>query len=190
LIAVLVVLVVALVGVGAVLVLGGGDDEDGGGGGGGEGSGGGEAVSAEEQEYADAIAESMTANVDFDSELAQCVGSATVQVVGLEALQATTPDQIREDSPTSLRELDVPGIDQSQAEALGERYVDCGDLMTAALEVYGDVGLSDDAVECFEDNVTEEQFAHLTAAGYVGTQEVAQAAQADVGPELLACRGA
>jgi hypothetical protein len=190
LIAVLAVLVVALVGAAAVLVLSG-DDEDGGGGGDGGGQGdGGAALSAEEQGYADAIAESMTANVDFDSELAQCVGSATVQVVGLEALQATTPDEIRESSPTSLRDVDVPGIDESQAEDLGDRYVDCGDFMTAALQVYGDVGLPDAAIECFEENVSEEQFAYLTAAGYAGNQEVSDAAEADIGPELVTCRGA
>jgi hypothetical protein len=188
LIAVLAVLVVALVVAGAVLVLGG-DEEDGGGGDGGGGVGL-EELSAEEQEYAEAIAESMTANVDFDSELAQCVGSATVQVVGLEDLQATTPDEIRESSPTSLREVDVAGIDESQAQDLGDLYADCGDFMTAALQVYGDVGLPDDAIECFEENVTEEEFAHLTAAGYAGSEEIADAAELDLGPALASCRGA
>jgi hypothetical protein len=189
LIGVLVVLAVVAVGGGIVLLAG--DDDDGGASTLAGSSGGARSdqeFSPEEQAYIDALAEvNETANQgQLSGDESQCIGQAIVAALGLETLQAgTTPDEIRANPEREPADLGVEA-DQAQVDQLADATTRCVDITQLVVESMAQV-LPDDALDCVEQNLDPDVAASFLAAEYVGSQEVRDAANAELDAALSPC---
>jgi hypothetical protein len=189
LIGVLVVLAVVAVG-GGIFLLSGDDDDDGastvGGSSGGAPSD--QEFSPEEQAYIDALAEvNETTNQGLLSgDESQCIGEATVAALGLETLQAgTTPDEISANPESSPVALGVEG-NQAQVDQLADAASRCVDITQLFVGTIAQA-LPDDTVDCIEQNLDPDVAATYLVADYVGSQEVRDAANADLEATLSPC---
>jgi hypothetical protein len=170
---VLVVVVALVVAGGALgLFISGGDSRDD------EGSNPRDVVlSPEEQDFASAIASSVSRDVVMDDTMAQCVSAATVQMVGVDALRdAATLDQLRYGTFDSLREFGVT-VEEPRVAELARHFDECGDWVGVLIATWAQAEATPQTLECLGDNATEEQLSYLTAASFVGTQELSDSVE-------------
>jgi hypothetical protein len=171
----LVVAVVAVVGGAVILLVTSGD------GGGGDPT---VELSTEEQDYAGAIADSGTMGTALDDTMAQCVGAATVEVVGIDVLRdAATVDELRYGSFDSLREFGVT-LDEPQVAELARRFDECGDWVGVLIDTWAQAEATPETLECLSENVTEETLAYDTAAAFAGTQALSDSVE-QTGDEVI-----
>jgi hypothetical protein len=167
-----VVAAVAVVGGAVVLLVTSGDRSDGG------GDPPTVELSTEEQEYAGAIADSGSRDTPgMDDAMADCVGAATVEVVGIDVLRdAVTLDELRYSTLDSLREFGVT-LDEPEVAELARRFDECGDWMDVLVDVWAQAEQTPEVLECLTENLTEETLAYATAAGFAGTQELSDSVE-------------
>jgi hypothetical protein len=165
-----VVAAVAVVGGAVVLLVTSGDRSDGG------GDPPTVELSTEEQEYAGAIADSGEMDT-VDDAMANCVGAATVEMVGIDVLRdAVTLDELRYGTFDSLREFGVT-LDEPEVAELARRFDECGDWMDVLVDVWAQAEQTPEVLECLTENLTEETLAYATAAGFAGTQELSDSVE-------------
>ena len=166
----LVVAAVAVIGGAATLLAtrGGGDDD------GVDAAGDPPAVepSTEEQDYAGAIADSLSRDMAMDDVMARCVGTVTVEMVGIDVLRgAATVDQLRYGTYESFRDFGVT-LDEPQVAELARRYDECGDWMSTLIATWTQAEATSETLACLEQNVSEETLAYIAAVSFLGTQEL------------------
>jgi hypothetical protein len=174
---VLAVVAVAVVGGGVLLFVAGGDGDE-------------EPppveLSAEEQEYADALTEA-DPTAELDPELSQCLSAVTVDVVGIDVLRnAATPAELSNDSGDTLRVFGVE-LDEPRVQELARRFDECGDLWELFAEQSSRQGAPTDMLTCLRRHLTEEELAYSAAAGYVGSEELSDAVDEDLDEALQPC---
>jgi hypothetical protein len=167
----------SLVAVVALLALLGGacgdDDGDEGGGDGGDGGGeGAGALSAEEQEYADAWATTLSdsdeddeSGFSFPAEEAQCMGEAMMAELGTapfddaDIAPADINQEGEDDSPGEL--LGAGVITDEQADAILTEWDGCTDLNAAFIDVVAaDTELDAAARRCISEGLDEDDLVH------------------------------
>jgi hypothetical protein len=148
-------------------------------------------LSAEEQEYADAIGQSGTADSGLDAGMGDCAGTAVVQVVGIEALRSeVTPDELRYTTAESLRDLGVAPLEESKVAELARRLDECGDWEEAWMDELTTVeGATSEELACVRDNLTEEIITYASAAAYAGSAALTATANQSLTDVLEPCRG-
>ena len=145
-------------------------------------------ASPEEQAYIDAVAEvNQTTNQGVLSpEEAGCIGEATVNALGLEALQVTTPDEIRSNVELTLADLGVQG-DQATIDRLADAINECVDVTRVFVDTLEQQGFPGVAVDCIEEHIDTNVAATYLSADYAGSQDVRDAANAAMEDLLSPC---
>jgi len=128
--------------------------------------------STEEQDYAGAIADSLSRDMAMDDVMARCVGTVTVEMVGIDVLRgAATVDQVRYGTYESFRDFGVT-LDEPQVAVLARRYDECGDWMSTLIATWTQAEATSETLACLEQNVSEETLAYIAAVSFLGTQEL------------------
>jgi len=128
--------------------------------------------STEEQDYAGAIADSLSRDMAMDDVMAHCVGTVTVEMVGIDVLRgAATVDQLRYGTYESFRDFGVT-LDEPQVAELARRYDECGDWMSTLIATWTQAEATSETLACLEQNVSEETLAYIAAVSFLGTQEL------------------
>lgn len=147
-------------------------------------------VSDELQPYADALATSFTADdiaddFAFTDENAECVAAESVEVVGIDRLEAVgTPDEVITATTDDLAAFDLT---QPELDRISEAFLDCVDDSEALLEdaFLEGAQLNAEQSQCVADLVDRELLVRILSAG-IGGQDP-EAALADVQSDFLAC---
>jgi hypothetical protein len=135
------------------------------------------ALSADEHDYAEAIADSTSQDMVMADTMAQCIGAATVEMVGIDALRhAATVDQLRYSTVESLRDFGVT-VGEPQVAELARRFDECGDWTDLLITSWAQAQATPETLDCLGDNFSEEQLAYLAAASFVGTRELSDSVE-------------
>ena len=138
------------------------------------------ATSGRDVEYVDAVTAAMWRNMQedgdlpdgIDEETARCVATSTVEIVGVDQLEAAgiTLEALEGD----LDDLEDPFdlVDSAQAEALADEFFDCVDLVgLMAAEMAAD-GISIESAECMSSALFEESgFRDAMVRGLVSSDD-------------------
>lgn len=203
LVVVLVVLAVVAVGIGGLLVTRGDDGEDDDAGStAGRSSEGAVSESApsedeppegtssgDEQAFVEAItyANELSSQGLITTDESQCIAEATVDVVGVEVLQAaTTPDEVRADVEATLADLGV-GVDQATTDQLAGDFSECMDMVQYLLDFYAQDGVPQEVLDCIGAHIDADMASTFLVGGYVGTQEVSDATEAEFNAAVAPC---
>jgi hypothetical protein len=138
-------------------------------------------LSEEGQAYVDAIGGANDASSQelITTDEARCIAAATVEIVGVDTLQAAvTPDEIRDDPAATLIDFGIE-IDQAQNDELAAATQECVDIVQVVVDGLETQGASQEVLDCVEANVNADVAAALITAEYAGSQEVRDAALAD-----------
>jgi len=141
-------------------------------------------LSAEEQEYADALAGVAREEQGASEDEAACVGAAMVEVIGIDALRdAAAPDNL----DAGLTMLRIFGVElpDDRVEELGRRLDRCVDAVAFLLG--GSESAPPQVLECIRSSVSEDQVAYALAASYVGSEEAFQTSDDDLRAEAEHC---
>jgi hypothetical protein len=141
-------------------------------------------LSAEEQEYADALARVAQEEQGAGEDEAACVGAAIVEVVGIDALsEAAAPDNL--DAGLSMLRIFGVELPDDQVEELGRRLDRCVDAV--AFLVGGSQAAPPQVLQCLRASVTEDDVAYALAASYVGSDEAFQTSDDDLRAQAEHC---
>lgn len=123
-------------------------------------------LSAEEQEYSDAIVESFQTDdpneITLTEEQAECVAPKWIKVIGVERLESAglEPADLSADGSA---DVDKFGLDMDEAKTLFNSFGECKvDLQEKFIEALGE----GDEVECFKDEIDDDLFERLMIAGF------------------------
>jgi hypothetical protein len=147
-----------------------------------------EGPSPEEQAYIDALAEvnESTSQGVLSADEARCISAGVVDSIGLDAMQATTPDEILANPDSDLSSLGI-SADQTQTDELAESINGCVDTTQLFVETFEQQGVPGDVVDCVEQRLDADAAAGYLAASYAGAPEVRDATNTAMDELLSSC---
>jgi len=139
-------------------------------------------LSADEQEYADALAQVAQDHQRAGEDEAACVGAAIVEVVGVDALREAAAPENLDAGLTMIRIFGVE-LPDDEVRELGRRLDRCVDAVEFLV-----AGVAPREVkQCIRTNVSEDDVAYALAASYVGSDETFQTTDDDLRAKAGRC---
>jgi len=136
--------VLAVVGVGAFFLLSGSDEEP--------------SETSEGQEYVDALIASVNQDAPLGDDDVRCLAEAHVNELGVDGLsEHATPDEIAAEPEAELEDFGIE-IDTDQATGIVDRAGDCGvDFREVMRATFVGLGASEDGAACMAETFSDDE---------------------------------
>jgi hypothetical protein len=150
--------VLAVVGVGAFFLLSGSDEEP--------------SETSEGQEYVDALIATVNQDAPLAEDDVRCLAEAHVNSLGVEGLsEHATPEEIEADPEADLEDFGIE-IDTDQATGIVDRSGDCGvDFREVMRATFVGLGASEDGAVCMVEQFSDDEVHQAMVTSFTSSED-------------------